>query len=317
MIHFAAFYEVLLAMAALSTATVAPCCIKGAAVGVSRAATKNVLRFQTGCCPLEQLRCGAKIGATAVVSKRRSIVACAAAAPAETSTDVPTVAETKGKFITTYRKPIPSIYSNVIQELLVQQHLMRYNTTYKYDPVFALGFVTVYDQLMDGYPNEADRDAIFKAYIAALNEDPELYRSDAKKLEEWAAAQSGSGIADFTGKDGEVEAALKDIAERAAGKEAFHYSRFFAIGLFRLLECANASDPAVLETLAKALNVSKRSVDRDLDVYRNLLSKLAQGKELIKEYVDREKKKAAEREAAAANAKSSETVASTEGASKE
>lgn len=194
------------------------------------------------------------------------------------------MAETKGKFITTYRKPIPSIYSNVIQELLVQQHLMRYNTTYKYDPVFALGFVTVYDQLMDGYPNEADRDAIFKAYIAALNEDPELYRfhsstrheilheqfdiqffihvpraisesngeicrSDAKKLEEWAAAQSGSGIADFTSKDGEVEAALKDIAERAAGKEAFHYSRFFAIGLFRLLECANASDPAVLETV--------------------------------------------------------------------
>ena len=39
--------------------------------------------------------------------------------------------------------------------------------------------------------------------------------------------------------------------------------------------------------LSKALNVSKRSVDRDLDVYRNLLSKLAQGKELIKEYVDR------------------------------
>lgn len=39
--------------------------------------------------------------------------------------------------------------------------------------------------------------------------------------------------------------------------------------------------------LSKALNVNKRSVDRDLDVYRNLLSKLAQGKELIKEYNER------------------------------
>jgi hypothetical protein len=90
--------------------------------------------------------------------------------------DVPTVADTKGAFIRDYRKPIPSIYSNVIQELLVQQHLMRYNATYCYDPIFALGFVTVYDQLMDGYPNDADRDAIFKAYITALHEDPELYR---------------------------------------------------------------------------------------------------------------------------------------------
>ena len=35
------------------------------------------------------------------------------------------------------------------------------------------------------------------------------------------------------------------------------------------------------------LNVNKRSVDRDLDVYRNLLSKLVQAKELLKEYVDR------------------------------
>ena len=91
--------------------------------------------------------------------------------------DVPTVADTKSAFIKAYRKPIPSIYSNVIQEILVQQHLMRYNTTYTYDPIFALGFVTVFDQLMDGYPSETDRDAIFKAYITALNEDPELYRS--------------------------------------------------------------------------------------------------------------------------------------------
>lgn len=73
------------------------------------------------------------------------------------------------------------------------------------------------------------------------------YRKDAKKLEEWATAQGGSGIAEFGSRDGEVEGLLKDIAERAGGKGTFHYSRFFAIGLFRLLECANASDPAVLE----------------------------------------------------------------------
>lgn len=78
-------------------------------------------------------------------------------------------------------------------------------------------------------------------------------RKDAKKLEEWAAAQSGSGIADFTSKDGEVEAALKGIAERAAGNGQFHYSRFFAIGLFRLLECANASDPAILESVSSSV----------------------------------------------------------------
>ncbi|KAJ6842455.1 protein THYLAKOID FORMATION1, chloroplastic [Iris pallida] len=207
----------------------------------------------------------------------------------------PTVAETKSNFLKAYKRPIPSIYSTVLQELLVQQHLMRYKKTYQYDAVFALGFVTVYEQLMEGYPSSEDEDAIFKAYIQALNEDPEKYRSDARKLEEWARTQNSTSLTEFSSREGEVEEILKDISERAQGKGNFSYSRFFAIGLFRLLELANATEPTVLEKLCAALNINKRSVDRDLDVYRNLLSKLVQSKELLKEYVDREKKKREER----------------------
>ncbi|CAD6223504.1 unnamed protein product [Miscanthus lutarioriparius] len=221
----------------------------------------------------------------------RSVVRCVAAAG-----DVPpTVAETKLNFLKSYKCPIPSIYSAVLQELLVQQHLMRYKRTYQYDPVFGLGFVTVYDQLMEGYPSNEDRDSIFRAYITALNEDPDQYRADALKMEEWARSQNGSSLVDFSSRDGEIETILKDISERAKGKGNFSYSRFFAVGLFRLLELANATEPTVLDKLCTALNVSKRSVDRDLDVYRNILSKLVQAKELLKEYVDREKKKREER----------------------
>ncbi|KAL5196918.1 hypothetical protein ABZP36_000430 [Zizania latifolia] len=207
----------------------------------------------------------------------------------------PTVAETKLNFLKSYKRPIPSIYSTVLQELLVQQHLMRYKRTYQYDPVFALGFVTVYDQLMEGYPSDEDRDAIFKSYITALNEDPDQYRADAQKMEEWARSQNGNSLVEFSSRDGEIEATLKDISERAQGKGNFSYSRFFAVGLFRLLELANATEPTILDKLCAALNISKRSVDRDLDVYRNILSKLVQAKELFKEYVEREKKKREER----------------------
>lgn len=90
--------------------------------------------------------------------------------------DLPTVADTKMKFLTAYKRPIPTVYNTVLQELIVQQHLTRYKKSYQYDPVFALGFVTVYDQLMEGYPSEEDRNAIFKAYVEALKEDPEQYR---------------------------------------------------------------------------------------------------------------------------------------------
>ncbi|KAF9587476.1 hypothetical protein IFM89_003415 [Coptis chinensis] len=228
-------------------------------------------------------------------------------------TDVPPVSETKMNFLKAYSRPIPSIYNTVLQELIVQQHLMRYKKTYCYDAVFALGFVTVYDKLMEGYTSNEDREAIFKAYIQALKEDPEKYRADAQKLEEWAKTQTASSLLEFPSKEGEVEVLLKDISERAAGKGSFSYSRFFAIGLFRLLELANATEPAVLEKclavikqLCAVMNINKRSVDRDLDVYRNLLSKLVQAKELLKEFLEREKKKVAER--AAAFQKASEPV---------
>lgn len=213
----------------------------------------------------------------------RSVVRCVI-----TAGDIPpTVADTKMNFLKSYKRPIPSIYSTVLQELLVQQHLMRYKSTYQYDPVFALGFVTVYDQLMEGYPSNEDRDAIFKSYVTALNEDPEQYRADAQRMEEWARSQNGNLLVEFSSRDGEIESILKDISERAQGKGNFSYSRFFAVGLFRLLELSNATEPTVLDKLCAALNINKKSVDRDLDVYRNLLSKLVQAKELLKEYVER------------------------------
>ncbi|XP_068644438.1 protein THYLAKOID FORMATION1, chloroplastic-like [Aristolochia californica] len=230
-----------------------------------------------------------RIGVRSSNYSSRKVIQCTALA------DVPTVSETKMNFLRTYKRPIPSIYNTVLQELIVQQHLMRYKSTYQYDPIFALGFVTVYDQLMEGYQSNEDRDEIFKAYIQALKEDPEQYRKDAQKLEEWARAQNGESLIELSSREGEVEGILKDISDRAGGQGSFSYSRFFAIGLFRLLELANAPEPTILEKLCAALNVSKRSVDRDLDVYRNLLSKLVQAKELLKEYVAREKKKREER----------------------
>lgn len=65
-------------------------------------------------------------------------------------------------------------------------------------------------------------------------------------MEEWARGQNASSLVDFSSKDGEVEGIMKDISERATqGK--FSYSRFFAVGLFRILELANATEPTILE----------------------------------------------------------------------
>jgi hypothetical protein len=45
------------------------------------------------------------------------------------------VAETKRNFIEAYTRPVPAIYNTVLQELLVQQHFIRYGINYQYNAV--------------------------------------------------------------------------------------------------------------------------------------------------------------------------------------
>lgn len=76
-------------------------------------------------------------------------------------------------------------------------------------------------------------------------------------MEEWACSQNASSLVDFSSRQGEIEDILKDISERAGGKGNFSYSRFFAIGLFRLLELANATEPTVLEKVDSLCFIEK------------------------------------------------------------
>ena len=57
------------------------------------------------------------------------------------------MADTKRKFVVSYPFPIQSIWSVAVQELLVNQHFVRYSIKYSYSKLSSLGFVSVYDQL--------------------------------------------------------------------------------------------------------------------------------------------------------------------------
>merc|ERR1719159_1507015 len=73
----------------------------------------------------------------------------------------------------------------------------------------------------------------------------------------------------------------------------FLYTKYMAIGLFRLLELGKATDPESLKAMVEALDLEK--VQTDLLTYKNILSKMAKGKELMEEVLQRERKKTGER----------------------
>ena len=63
----------------------------------------------------------------------------------------------------------------------------------------------------------------------------------------------------------------------------------------RMLKTVGAMQ--VLKAMAEAFNLDVASFNKDLDIYRSLLSKMSSAKELMKEFLEREKKKQAERAA--------------------
>ena len=77
----------------------------------------------------------------------------------------------------------------------------------------------------------------------------------------------------------QVQKLLAGIASRSKDGK-FLYSKFFAIGLFRLLERTGAKDPQALGDLVKAMHIRQEAVNRDLMTYKGVLSKLSAAKEV-------------------------------------
>mmetsp|Transcript_35353 Transcript_35353/g.76782 ORF Transcript_35353/g.76782 Transcript_35353/m.76782 type:complete len:296 (+) Transcript_35353:150-1037(+) len=192
---------------------------------------------------------------------------------------ISTVSETKERFLAVFPKPLPALYSTIIQELLVQHHLIKYSPKHQFDKVHALGFISVFDGIMDSFPG--DKEEVLAAYLAAIEEDAATFRSAAEELTAFAQAASGA------------DALVASDALAASG----NYNKFQAIGCFRLLELVGATDPASLEKLTSSLSLPLTRVTSDLATYKGMLSKMTAAKELMAEIIAEQRKKSAQREA--------------------
>jgi photosystem II biogenesis protein Psp29 len=220
---------------------------------------------------------------------------------------VPTVSDTKRTFYSVHSRPINSIYRRVVEELMVEMHLLSVNVDFQYDPIYALGVVSSFNRFMSGYRPETDKASIFQALCQALGKDPQQYRRDAEALESWATRVSPSEVLDVlsqthsSGETSEVEAAVRAIAANSH----FKYSRLFAIGLYSLLELAeadfvkeNSKLEEILEPISKTLNLSADKLKKDLELYRSNLEKMAQAQIVMEDILKADRKKREQREQA-------------------
>lgn len=104
--------------------------------------------------------------------------------------------------------------------------------------IMALGFVSVFEQIMEAIP-ENERNLIFDAYIRALQENPEVYRRDAAAMMEQAKALGSPDQLVPSASGNDLQKCLDSVSKKAAAGK-LSYNKFFAIGLFRMLELTGA-----------------------------------------------------------------------------
>lgn len=213
-------------------------------------------------------------------------------------TNTRTVSDSKRTFYTLHTRPINSIYRRVVDELMSEMHLLMVNTDYAYSPIYALGLVSAYDRLMTGYRPDADRESIFNALCKSVECEPESFRKDATDLLGAIDGLTWDGLISG-GTTGTLESAMAQVS----GNPKFKYSRVFAIGVYTLLEKLDAEKlkdkeilNTALKTVAESLNLSVDKVQKDLELYRSNLEKMAAAQIVMADILAADRKKRDQRE---------------------
>ncbi|MFM2303283.1 MAG: hypothetical protein RLZZ135_692 [Cyanobacteriota bacterium] len=224
-----------------------------------------------------------------------------------------TVSDTKRNFYSQHTRPINAIYRRVVEELMVEMHLLSTNIDFNYDLVYALGVVSSFDRFMASYRPESEKQSIFVALTQSMGGNAQKYREDTAGIQEFARSMEGQDIVNWLAHptaDGSG-AQLAHTLNAVANNSKFKYSRLFGIGLFTIIEQAapellkdEKQREAAIVQIGEAMHLPTDKVKKDLDAYRSNLDKLVQMEAVMADLAEAERKKRekrAEEKAAAAS----------------
>lgn len=209
-----------------------------------------------------------------------------------------TVADSKRAFHSAFPHVISPLYRRMIDELLVELHLLSRQRGFRPDPLFATGLVQVFDSFSRGYRPEAQREALFQALCASSGFDAASLRQQQQHALQALGQHSVEEVRQWIEQQGEGAPAPLAEALASIRREDFHYSRLMAVGLLTLLEQAQGADGLEPQTLRQSaheigasMGLLRERLDKDLNLYASNLEKMAQAVELMEETVAAERRR--------------------------
>jgi photosystem II biogenesis protein Psp29 len=201
---------------------------------------------------------------------------------------------------------IAPLYRRLVDELLVELHLLSRQRGFQSDPLFASGLIQVFDSFARGYRPDGQREELLAALCSASGFDAAALRRQRDAAVAAIGQHSVSEVEQWIQEQGKGAPEPLGTALANIRRPDFHYSRLMAVGLLSLLEQAQGADgmdPANLRRyahdLGEAMGLLRDRLDKDLSLYAGNLEKMAQAVELMEETVAAERRKRERQQAAA------------------
>ncbi len=209
-----------------------------------------------------------------------------------------TISDSKREFHRAFSFVIPAIYRRVVEELIVELHLLSHQRKFNVDDMFAVGLTQTFDKFMVGYKPEIHLKRLFEAICKSNGFDPTSIRMQSNKALEGAKNIKLQEIKDCIKAN--VSETNRNPLEGLSVKAYTdnHYTRLSAIGIYNFLKANIENDKLnfnecseIAQEIGEILGYGSPRIEKDLAQYNSNLEKLAQALEIMKEAIATEKNK--------------------------